>query len=181
MKIMWMLWLLFGEGEHKGGLLEIDPGLIVWTIITFSILLVILRMIAWGPIIKMLQEREGKIKKSLEEAEKARREAETMIAKNSDMMAQAERESQELVRRAKETAEKLKGELTEQGKTEAAKMIAAAKKEIENEKNTAMSQLKNEIAEMAVQAAGKVIGAALDADRHKKIVDDFIKQMPGRN
>jgi F-type H+-transporting ATPase subunit b len=176
-----LAFILLAGDEHKGSLLDIDPGLIVWTLITFTLLLFLLSKLAWKPIIKTLQEREEKIRKSLEEAEKARREAEALIAKNAEMMAQAERDAQELVRRAKEMADKLKLELTEQGKLEAAKMLVTAKKEIENEKNSALSQLKTEVADMVVQAAGKVIGAALDADKHKKIVDDFIKEMPGRN
>jgi F-type H+-transporting ATPase subunit b len=180
MKTLALILLLAGE-EHKGSLLDIDPGLIVWTLITFSLLLFLLSKLAWKPIIKTLQEREEKIRHSLEEAEKARREAEALIARNADMMAQAERDAQELVRRAKEMADKLKLELTEQGKLEAAKMLTTAKKEIENEKNAALSQLKSEVADMVVQAAGKVIGSALDADKHKKIVDDFIKEMPSRN
>ena len=182
MKTLLMTFMLLGEGEHKGGLLDIDPGLIIWTLITFGLLLVLLGRFAWKPIIKALQEREEKIKSSLEEAEKARRDAEGLIAKNNEVLAQAEREAQEIARKAKETADKLKSEITEQAKTEAAKLIASAKKEIDNEKNTALAFLKGEVAGMAVQAAGKIIAVNLDAEKHKKLVDDFIKEIPsGKN
>lgn len=182
MKTLFMAFMLLGEGEHKGGLLDIDPGLIIWTLITFGLLLVLLGRFAWKPIIKALQEREEKIKSSLEEAEKARRDAEGLIAKNNEVLAQAEREAQDIARKAKETADKLKSEITEQAKAEAAKLIASAKKEIDNEKNTALAYLKGEVAGMAVQAAGKIISANLDAEKHKKLVDDFIKEIPaGKN
>lgn len=178
MKTLLMTFMLLEEGGHKGGLLDIDPGLIIWTLITFGLLLVLLGKFAWKPIIKTLQEREEKIRHSLEEAEKARRDAEGLIAKNNEVLAQAEREAQDIARKAKETAEKLKNEIAEQAKIEAAKLLLTAKKEIANEKNSALAFLKNEVAGMAVQAAGKIIGANLDADKHKKLVDDFIKDMP---
>lgn len=182
MKTLLITFMLFGEGEHKGGLLDIDPGLIIWTLIIFGLLLVLLGRFAWKPIIKTLQEREEKIKNSLEEAEKARRDAEGLIAKNNEVLAQAEREAQDIARKAKETAEKLKNEIAEQAKIEAVKLLATAKKEIENEKNSALVYLKNEVAGMAVQAAGKIIAANLDAEKHKKLVDDFIKEIPtGKN
>lgn len=182
MKTLLITFMLLGEGEHKGGLLDIDPGLIIWTLITFGLLLILLGRFAWKPIIKTLQEREEKIKSSLEEAEKARRDAEGLIAKNNEVLAQAEREAQEIARKAKETAEKLKNEIAEQAKIEAVKLLATAKKEIENEKNSALVYLKNEVAGMAVQAAGKIIAANLDTEKHKKLVDDFIKEIPtGKN
>ena len=181
MKTLLIAFMLLEEGGHKGGLLDIDPGLIIWTLITFGLLLVLLGKFAWKPIIKTLQEREEKIKNSLEQAEKARRDAEGLIAKNNEVLAQAEREAQDIARKAKETAEKLKSEIAEQAKLEAAKMLQAAKKEIDNEKNSALVYLKNEVAGMAVQAAGKIIAANLDTEKHKKLVDDFIKDMPTIN
>ena len=172
-----IFWL--GEtGEHKGGLLDIDPGLIVWTIVTFAILLFILGKFAWKPIIKTLQEREEKIKNSLDEAEKARREAEALIAQNNDLLARAEREANDIMRKAKEEAEKLKANYAAQTKIETDKLLENAKKEIETEKRAALMELRGEISDMVVTAAGKVIGASLDTDKHKKIVDDFIKDLP---
>lgn len=175
-------WLLLsGDGEHKGGLLDIDPGLIIWTLITFFLLLLLLGKFAWGPIVKTLQEREEKIKNSLEEAEKARRDAESLMAKNNEVLAQAERDAQDIARKAKEAADRLKGEIAEQAKLEASKLIENAKKEIENEKNSALLSLRQQVTEMAVGAAGKIIAANLDAGKHKQLVDDFIRQMPSQN
>lgn len=182
MKTLLLLHMISGGGEHKGGLLDIDPGLIFWTIVTFVILLVLLRLTAWGPIIKMLEEREEKIKNSLEEAEKARREAAALTEKNQEIMAKAEREAQEVARRAKENAEKLKTEIMDQAKAEAARLVAEARTQIENEMNSAISTLRKEVGDMAVTAAGKILATNLDSDKHKKLIDDFIKDMPvGRN
>ncbi|MBX7151489.1 F0F1 ATP synthase subunit B [bacterium] len=178
MKTLWLLAWLSGDGEHKGGLLDIDPGLMIWTIIIFILLLILLGKLAWKPIIKTLQEREEKIKNSLDQAEKARRDAEQLIAKNEEILSRANREAQDIMKKAKEEAEKLRFDYAVKAKEDSDKMVASAKKEIENEKNTALMHLKNEIAGIAVEAAGKVIGANLDADKHKKLIDDFIKELP---
>ncbi len=177
MNMLWIL-MLSGEGEHKGGLLDIDPGLMIWTIITFVVLLVLLKFLAWGPIIEMLQEREGKIRSSLEEAEKARREAAELMGRNNEILAKAERDAQDIARRAKETAEKIAHDIAEKAKVDATKLVETAKKEIESEKQNALSSLRQEVAEMAIQAAGKILAVNLDADKHKKLVDDFIKTIP---
>jgi len=176
--MMWMLVLWSDEGGHKGGLLDIDPGLMIWTIITFFLLLFLLGKFAWRPIIKTLQEREEQIRGSLEQADKARREADVLIAKNNEILAKAEREAQDVVRKAKEEAEKLKTSYQLQAKVETDKMLNTARKEIESEKNAAVVQLRREMADLVVTAAGKVIGSALDGDKHRKVIDDFINELP---
>lgn len=178
MNTLWYLAILSGGGEHKGSLLDIDPGLIVWTLITFFLLLVLLGKFAWKPIVKTLQERESKIKDSLDQAEKARREAESLGKKNEELLARAEREAQELIRQAKDAAQKLQTDLIEHAKSEAGKLLDTAKREIDNDKKTALVELRQEVAFLAVNAAGKIIGTTLDVDKHKKIVDEFIKDMP---
>lgn len=178
MNTLWYLAILSGGGEHKGSLLDIDPGLIIWTLITFFLLLVLLGKFAWKPIVKTLQEREAKIKDSLDQAEKARREAESLGKKNEELLARAEREAQELIKQAKEAAQKLQSDLIEHAKSEAGKLLDTAKREIDNDKKTALVELRQEVAFLAVHAAGKIIGTTLDVDTHKKIVDEFIKDMP---
>ncbi len=175
---IWIMIMWSGDGGHKGGLLDIDPGLMIWTVITFFLLLVLLGKFAWKPIIKTLQEREERIKDSLEEADRARREADALIAKNNEILARAEREAQDVVRKAKEEAEKLKVSYQIQARAETDKMLENARKEIQSEKNAAVVQLKKEMADIVVTAAGKVIGSALDADKHRKVIDDYIKDIP---
>jgi F-type H+-transporting ATPase subunit b len=182
MNVLWLMTMISGGGEHKGSLLDIDPGLIFWTAVTFFLLLFFLGKFAWKPIVKTLQEREAKIKDSLDQAEKARREAEALSRKNEELIARAEREAQELMRHAKEAAEKLKTDVVDQAKEEAAKVLETAKKEIDNDKKSALVELRKEVAHMAVAAASKIIATSLDIEKHRKIVDDFIKEMPeGRN
>jgi F-type H+-transporting ATPase subunit b len=87
---------------------EINPGLIVWTIITFLVLLSVMKKFAWKPILKMLEEREGKIRAALEEADRARAEAAEMLKQNEKNLVRAGEEYQKMIREGKALAEKLK-------------------------------------------------------------------------
>ena len=82
-----------------GGLTDINPGLTLWTGITFLVLLVVLGKFAWGPIVKMLAERERTIRDAIESAKKERAEAERMLAEQKESLARAQREAAELAKR----------------------------------------------------------------------------------
>jgi len=169
--------LVFSEGE-KGGLLSVNPGLIFWTTVTFIILLLLLRKIAWNPIMKALNERENIIKESLEKADRARLEAQKLLDENKANLEKAEKESQKIIEQGREFAEKLKNQLIEQSKTEAKKLVSDAAAEIERKNAEAFNSLKNQIAGIAIQAAEKIIKENLDKDKEKKLVDKLIDEIP---
>jgi F-type H+-transporting ATPase subunit b len=158
----------------SGGLLDVSPGLTIWTVVTFIILMVILRSVAWKPLLKVLKEREEFVKDSLEKAEAARTESEKMFEENKVKMEAAEKEAQEIIAQGREYAEKLKSQLLEESKEEARKMVDSAKDEIARKNQEAFSQLKNQIADIAVQAAEKIIKENLDKEKQEKLVNKFI-------
>ncbi|HHE32351.1 MAG TPA: F0F1 ATP synthase subunit B [Chlorobaculum parvum] len=164
----------------SGGLLNPNPGLIFWTAITFVIVLVILKKIAWGPIISMLEEREKGIQSAIDRAHTAKEEAESILKKNKEMLAKADVEADKIIREGKEYADKVRTELTEKAQAESQKMIAAAKEEIEQEKRRALDVLRNEVADMAVKGAEKIIRTSLDADKQKAVVNDMINEMAAK-
>src|SRR5438093_7023726 len=97
-------------------LLNIEPGLIIWTVITFIILLIVLRKVAWGPILTALEQREQTIRSSLDEAHRARQEAEQILAQHQQMLADANREVGRLLEQGREEAERLRISWTEQAR-----------------------------------------------------------------
>jgi F-type H+-transporting ATPase subunit b len=159
-------------------LLEINPGLILWTIITFVILVLLLRMVAWKPILSALNAREETIRDSLRQADLARAEAEKLQKKNRDMLLQIEREAQLRMKQAREQAEAEKEKMLESARQEIQRELNAAHQEIQMEKEQALAQLRNQVADLAVDAAGKIIDFVLDEKKQKKLVDDFILQLP---
>jgi len=160
-----------------GSLLSPNPGLIFWTAITFVIVLLILKKIAWGPILTALEEREKGIQSSIDRAHKAKDESEAILRKNKELLAKADAESDRIIREGKDFAEKLRADISQKAQAEAQKMITSAKEEIEQEKRRALDVLRNEVADLAVRGAEKIIRTTLDADIQKRIVDSMIKDI----
>jgi F-type H+-transporting ATPase subunit b len=159
-------------------MLDINPGLILWTIITFVILLVILRALAWKPLLGALTTREEKIRTTLEETDHARQEARRLLEENRRQLAEAEAQAQRVIRESRELGEKLKAEILEKAQAGSRNLVEQAREEIRREKDAALEQLRSEVADLAVMAAGKIIDANLDPARHKALVDAAIRELP---
>lgn len=157
---------------------DINPGLMVWTVITFALLAIVLGKYAWKPLLQALNEREGKIRDSLDEAEKARSEAAELLKQNEKNLARAEEEYQRIIREGKTLAEKLKDEIVVKAQQQAQRQLQQAKDEIQRDIEAAKQQLRNEVADLAIQAAGKILDETLDAQKHKKVVDNVLNQLP---
>ncbi len=173
-----LLFISSAPDEKKDTLLSVEPGLLIWTIIVFVILLLILKKYAWGPLLKSLNDREQGIKDSVEKAEYLKQEAEKILTQNKALLAKADEDARKVIAEGKELAEKLRNDLISKTNDDTARMINQAKSEIEREKVAAMNSLKDEIANLAVQAAGKIIDENLDAAKQKKIIDNFIGKIP---
>lgn len=171
------LLFLNSGGEASGSLLDVNPGLIFWTAITFVLLLFLLKKMAWKPILSSLNEREKFIKDSVERAETAKKEAEELLEENKKNLAKAEEEAQKVIAQGREYAENLKSQIIEESKQEAKKIIEDASVEIERKNLEAFNSLKGEVAAIAVQAAEKIIRNNLDKEKQEKIVNDFINDL----
>jgi F-type H+-transporting ATPase subunit b len=148
-KMINLAFLAFSGGESSGGLLDVNPGLIFWVVITFVLLLIILKKMAWGPILNSLNERELFIKDSIDKAEQARIDAEKLLEENKANLARAEEEAQKIIQQGREYSEKLKAQLLEESKGEAKKMITEAISEIERKNQEAFNNLKDQVADIA--------------------------------
>jgi len=162
-------------------LVNIEPGLIVWTIITFVLLMIVLRAVVWKPILTMLDDREGRIRESLEQAEKARAETEQAAEENRRAMEKAQADVQTAIAQGRETAERVAQEVRERAEADARQLLDQAQRTIEQEKQRAVQELRNQVADLAILAAGKILDDNLDESRNRKIVDDFISDIPQSN
>ena len=167
---------LRSEGE-SGGLLNVVPGLIFWTVITFILLLLILKKIAWKPILNSLHEREKFIIHSLEKASNAQKEAEKLLEENNSNLAKAEEEAQKIIAQGREYSEKLKQQILHESKVESMKMIQQAKLEIERKNQESFVKLKEQVAELAIGAAEKILKENLDKEKQKELVDKYLKEL----
>jgi len=159
-------------------MLNPNPGLVIWTIITFILLLIVLKKFAWKPLIEALQKREETVRSSIERAEQAQREAEKLLEENRKRLAQAEQEGNRILNESRALADKLKEEMIEKANQQARRMIDMAKQEIDRDKEAAILQLRDEVADLAIKAAGKIIDETLDESKHRKLIDSYLKNLP---
>jgi len=160
------------------GLLEPASGLIVWKALAFSILLYVLYKYAWGPITQSLKEREENIDSSIRRAEKALQEAKQIQAENDKARREAEREAQRILKDARQAADELKESEKASLRQEIQQMKDQAARDIQREKQSALQELRDEVADLAIQAATKVVREDLDGKRQRKLVNDFIDDLP---
>ena len=169
--------LALGSEGGSGSLIDINPGLIFWTLVTFILLLLILKKVAWKPILTALDQRETAIKESLEKAEKAKEEAQRILYENQASLSIAEEESRKIVEQGRIYAEKLKEQMLKDSKEQAQKILSEATAEIDRKKEAAFGELKSQIADLVIQTTEKVLGETVDKNIHKKITDKYINEM----
>jgi F-type H+-transporting ATPase subunit b len=160
------------------GIMDLRPGLTIWTAITFLLLVIVLSKFAWGPIVKMLEQREHTIREAIEQAKKERTEAERMLNEQRATLAAAQREAAALAQTSKQEVEKLRGELTARARKEADELVASARKQIQEEKTKAVAELKGQVADLAIDAARRLIQSSLDEKAQRALVEEYIAQLP---
>jgi F-type H+-transporting ATPase subunit b len=159
-------------------MLSIEPGLLIWTIITFVVLLFVLRKVAWGPILAALAQREDNIRSSLEEAQRARQEVQQLMIQHQQLLAEANRESARVLEQAREEAQRLQDTLVGQAREEVQRLREETRREIEREKRLAVQDLKAATADLALAAAGHLLKTAVDRDNHRRLVTEFLDRFP---
>lgn len=158
-------------------LLSPDPGTMIWTIVTFLILLVVLRVFAWKPVLGLLEEREKTIKDSLETAKKAKAEAEAHMAESREAMKKARQEMASVIEKGQKEAERLRQELMEKAQKDAEETRKRGLEEIEREKRAAVTEIRKSAADLAVAAAGRIVSSSMDENAQRKLVADFLSEM----
>jgi len=160
-------------------LVNVDPGLFIWTAVIFLSFLLILAKFVWKPLLGSLQQREQSIRESLDAAETAMKKAEQVSKANEDALRQAELVAHGIRKDAMDQAEKIRAERIEKAKAEAAALVDAAKTAIDQEKKRAIEELRNEVADLAILSAKKILSAELDEKKNRALVDGFIKDLSG--
>jgi F-type H+-transporting ATPase subunit b len=161
-----------------GSLTSINPGLTLWAAITFLVLLVVLSRFAWGPIVKMLDDRTRTIHEAIDASKKERAEAEKMLAEQKESLVRATREAAEVAKRNQREVETLRQELTAKARKEADELVASARKQIIEEKSKAVAELRGMAADLAIDAASRLIKSSLDEKAQRALVEDYLRQLP---
>ena len=156
--------------------LGINWGLLIAFVVNFIILFVILSLVAYKPIVKMLSERQAKIKESMDLAEKIRQDSAHSEEEIKAYLETARKEGQNVVAQASQIGERLKEEARQSARQEAESLIEKARGEIQREREKSVEELRAEFADIAILAAEKVINETLDKKKHQKIINDVLKE-----
>ncbi|HRZ28979.1 MAG TPA: F0F1 ATP synthase subunit B [Spirochaetota bacterium] len=161
----------------KEGLLKVDPGLFLWTVITFAVLVLLLWKTAWRPIVDALDARAEKVRGDIENAENARVEAEKVLSVHRQEMAKAKDDAADIIAKGREEAEKMKNEIVEKANKEASTIVDRARKEIDLAKENALSDIKNEVVLLSTEIASKIISKNINPDDQKALVQEALNKM----
>ena len=165
----------------EGGGLVINGFWIVVSSLNFLFFLVVLKVVALGPISRMLDERRTKIEQGLKDADAARRERESAADERLVALTDARREAKEILERAQKVADETRERELSATRAELERVRIQATAEIASEKERALTEVRGEIADLALRAAGKVVGETLSARRERRIVEEFLAEVgPGQ-
>jgi len=168
---------LLGAEEGGGGLFSLNVGLSLWTIVVFGVVLFILSRYAWAPILAAVDARERSIQSSVEEANRLRAEAQSLLEEHQRQLADSRRQSQQIVAEAREAGEQVRRDIEEKARAEGDAMIERARRDIGREKQAAMDELRRESVELALAAAGRLVQERLDPAADRKIIEGFLSDV----
>jgi F-type H+-transporting ATPase subunit b len=156
--------------------LGINLPVLVAQLVNFTVLLIVLRLVAWGPLTKMLDDRREKIRESLAAADQAKAQVAESGRQAQEQIGAARREGQQLIAQAQEIANRLQADARSQAQADAEATLVRARSEIQLERDTAIAGLRKEFADLTISAAEKVINTSLDRSAHKRLIDDALAQ-----
>ena len=152
-------------------------GLIFWTTVVFTLLVLLLKKFAWKPILSAVDERNQSIRNSLAQAEKARNEMSELTANNEKIIAQAKVDRDVILKEARDMKNEIISEAKDKASKEAEKLVSTAKEQILNEKMKAITELKNHVADLSIEMAEKILSSELsDVAKQKELVKKALKE-----
>ena len=155
-------------------LIDVVPGLMIWTLVCFGITFFVLRKFAFGPIQKTIDERRKRIRDSVEEAERARAEARKLLEEHRALIGQAKGEAGEILAEARRVADGQRERAREEIEVDRQRRLEDTRKQIDAETVRALEQIRAEVADLTLAATAKVTGKVLDRDDHRRLIEDAI-------
>jgi F-type H+-transporting ATPase subunit b len=160
------------------GLTDINVALVVWTLVTFGLLLIVLKRFAWQPILEMIESREKTIAEAIESAKRERAEAEKAAADMRASLEKARTEAAELIRRNQAEVAAAKTELMAQARKESEALLAQARVTIEEERRAAVAGLRAQVVDIAIEAAGRLLQTQMDEKKQRQLVEEYLARLP---
>ncbi len=160
-------------------LLQPDTGLMIWTVVTFLLLVAILSKAAWKPILAAVNDREQKIRSDLDRAEQAQKSAEELRVKYEMQSAEAQRTIQEMIQQARKDADRTRAELLTTAKDESERILEKGRRELTGETDKLRALLRSEVSDLSVSIAEKILNRAVDKKVQEEVLKASLKDVAG--
>jgi F-type H+-transporting ATPase subunit b len=161
-------------------LVQPDPGLYIWTIATFLVLVALLAKFAWRPLLEALERRQDAIRKSLEDAQKAKQELERLHVESQRILAVARTEADQILSNTRSDANRFREELKQKAQVEAAGIVKNAERQIELETARALQQIRKEAVDISVAIASKLLARNVSKEDNERLIEETFKQIEDR-
>jgi F-type H+-transporting ATPase subunit b len=165
--------------SSEGGiaLLDVNPGLVVWTTVTFVLVLLLLNKFAWKPIIKALDDRADRIHSDIERANQLRNEADTLFQQYQNKLNDLKGEAQEMINEGRRDAEVLKNDILEKARKEAEEIRARSRKEIQLAMDSALEEIHRQAVDLSVEITKRVVSRNMTPEDHKKQLQEALESI----
>ena len=160
-------------------LVQPDPGLFIWTIVVFLVLLGLLAKFAWRPLLEALDTRQAAITKSLDDAQQARKELERLTQESAAIIRTARVEADSIVSRSRLDADRLREEMKQKARADSDYIVRDAQRQIQLQTGQALQQIRKEAAELSIAVASKILQRNISKEDNERLIDDTLKQMDG--
>jgi len=161
-----------------GGLLSVDVTLLWGTVVVFVLFAWILGRFAWGPLLKIVDDREKTIREQVDAAQQAAADSRDLLVQHKELLRGAGREREEILAKAVKEADTLRADLVGKARAEADQAVARAREQMQREKDQAIAELRAQVADIAVEAASRIVKSSLTEEAQRKLVDDYIRELP---
>jgi len=158
-------------------LVQPDPGLFIWTIVTFLVLLGLLAKFAWKPLLQALESRQETIRKALDDAERAKQELERLQQESGRIIRNARVEADSIIASSRADGERVREEVKEKARVEAAALVRNAERQIQLETERALQQIRHEAIDLSVMIASKLLQKNLTKEDNERLIEEALRQV----
>jgi F-type H+-transporting ATPase subunit b len=158
-----------------------DPGLFIWTILTFLVLVALLAKFAWRPLLEALESRQQGIRKALDDAQTAKQELERLEQESASIVRKARADAEAILTQSRADGERLREEIRQKAKSEAEGILRNAERQIQLETGRALQQIRAEAVDLSVSIASKILQRNISKEDNDRLITDALKQVEARH
>ena len=158
-------------------LVQVEPGLYIWTIVTFVVLLLLLAKFAWRPLLEALERRQEAIRKSLDEARQAKQELGRLHEESARILAEARAEADAIISRTRADAVRAGEELKQKARADAENIVKHAEREIQLETSRALQKVRQEAVDISIDIASKILQRNLSREDNERLIAETLQEI----